>query len=424
MSFIPERVVAQSVKIRHYLLLLAVALLPFSIAGVNVSIILATVITLILSIEAGSATLRSIVKNPVVILLFLYYLLLGIGLLYSQNVDRGFKILEGYLIFPTIIVLFGSGISTASASESETSKQNRNYSIVFVTSITLATVYCLGWAFYNNILERGLFGGFNHWFFTYKLLVKPLHFQPIYFAMYVLVAMCLIVDLLRNKTIGKYVLVLNGLFLLGFLILLSARTQIALFLGLFGLGVILYFFKEGKKAFMKLFVLIVLIGIVGFGMSQNKIVSQRFTELFEKDQSKVHFAGTSVRMQKWESSITLISQNLWYGVGTGDDETELINQFIKDDFSLGVQRKYNSHNQFLTVLIRHGIIGFLIFGSMLFFLLRIGLKEKNWIMIFILLVSIGSMFTESILERNKGMMLFCFFSLLFADHRRPLINQK
>ena len=73
----------------------------------------------------------------------------------------------------------------------------------------------------------------------------------------------------------------------------------------------------------------------------------------------------------------------------------------------------NAHNQFISMLIKFGILGLLIFIATLYYGFRVSIREKDLLLFaFLFVVAIVS-FSENIIDRDKGIYFYSiFFSLL------------
>jgi O-antigen ligase len=132
-------------------------------------------------------------------------------------------------------------------------------------------------------------------------------------------------------------------------------------------------------------------------------------------------SGSSVmqRIEYSKASFKLISKNFWMGVGTGDIEYKLINQYTQMGSELKAKFRFHAHNQFLAIFITFGVFGFLWF---LFALIYPAVKEKgfsDYFFITFFLIIIFSMFSDDTIETQAGATLFAFFYsfLLFGKKR-------
>lgn len=103
-----------------------------------------------------------------------------------------------------------------------------------------------------------------------------------------------------------------------------------------------------------------------------------------------------------------------FGYGSGDYEEPLQEQFLKNGFQEGYDRKFGSHNQYIETLLECGAVGLGIMAAMLFAPLFIerkhrGKSDKRLTAIVIAAVAI-EIFFESILGRQMGIL---FVALLY-----------
>ena len=88
-------------------------------------------------------------------------------------------------------------------------------------------------------------------------------------------------------------------------------------------------------------------------------------------------------------------------------------QYKKDGYDYMYKKNYNSHNQYLQVLLDHGIFGFLILAFFTFGMLYASLKQKDFIYALFLAIMILNFMTESVLETQSGVIFFAFFNTVF-----------
>jgi hypothetical protein len=118
------------------------------------------------------------------------------------------------------------------------------------------------------------------------------------------------------------------------------------------------------------------------------------------------------RIELWKSSVQLIKNHPWVGVGTGDAADVFAAWLFVQD-SLLKKTDLRSHNQFLTFTIAFGIIGLFVF---LFALIYPAVKQRifwDFLYLSFFLIAFISMLTEDTLETQAGVTFFAFFSCLF-----------
>ncbi len=115
----------------------------------------------------------------------------------------------------------------------------------------------------------------------------------------------------------------------------------------------------------------------------------------------------NARIMLWETSIHIIKDNIWFGVGSGsvDKATERAYKELEIN-----QKINNSHNQFLQSFVEHGLIGG---GALLTLFLSMfikSIKQKKTILFFFIIIMGTNFMFESMLNRILGSQFFGFWS--------------
>jgi len=143
---------------------------------------------------------------------------------------------------------------------------------------------------------------------------------------------------------------------------------------------------------------------------QNRI----YTTFFELDHyQKFGYAegfSLGMRLEYWKTAWRIIEKNMYLGVGTGDVQDSFNLQYHLDESSLSQKNRRRAHNQFLTIWLTYGLLGFLFFVIYLFYPLRNRLTE--FYPIFFLIVVL-SFLTEDTLETQAGVTFFAYFNSLY-----------
>lgn len=111
-------------------------------------------------------------------------------------------------------------------------------------------------------------------------------------------------------------------------------------------------------------------------------------------------------------SLSIIKDNLLFGVGTGDYQDMLEKSYDEIHFKSGMGLKLNNHNQYLTEFLKTGILGGLCFIYLLFLLAREASLSNKYFVYFVGFFIVGSLL-ESYLSRQHGIVVFSFFLPLF-----------
>ena len=142
---------------------------------------------------------------------------------------------------------------------------------------------------------------------------------------------------------------------------------------------------------------------------QAQIKARGSKKILQKSEPEQEVDGITARIILWKSALNLFKNNPVLGVGTGDIKDELMQEYLKFDFQEGVQKKFNCHNQYLQFAATLGIIGILVFLMIFVIPLKEAYQAKNIVVILFLMLVLGNVFFESMLETNAGLLFFCFF---------------
>ncbi|WP_170309899.1 O-antigen ligase family protein [Seonamhaeicola maritimus] len=176
-------------------------------------------------------------------------------------------------------------------------------------------------------------------------------------------------------------------------------------------------YRELKKRYSKniikrVFVLFLMITILGFF---NKFTREKVLFTFyeivdistvDKFTNKKPFDGVGFRAAIWKSSVQAIKESPFFGYGIGDAQYVLNSKYSNNSTYdvIGM----NSHNQYLQFMVYYGVILFLIIMASLFYIIKRIIKIKDLFLFYVWFVLLSFCFTESILNRQWGVVLFAF----------------
>jgi O-antigen ligase len=110
------------------------------------------------------------------------------------------------------------------------------------------------------------------------------------------------------------------------------------------------------------------------------------------------------------------------GVGTGDASDELKKEFKNRGYINGYYDNLNAHNQFLEILLENGLIGLILFLTILGYMSYIAISQRNILSgLFIIMMFVFFMF-ETVLNRLSGISFFAFLSFLLIHIKTRLVN--
>lgn len=120
---------------------------------------------------------------------------------------------------------------------------------------------------------------------------------------------------------------------------------------------------------------------------------------------KEEWNGVAIRKAIWTCSWDVVKDNPLFGVGTGNEQDELQKVYLNRKFYLAAHyNKFNAHNQYIQIIVGTGVIGFvLIFGASAWSFWRL---RSSRLFLYALTAVLIAMLTESMLETNKGCLIF------------------
>lgn len=159
-------------------------------------------------------------------------------------------------------------------------------------------------------------------------------------------------------------------------------------------------------------------------IDSNPIDNRIYTVIWEFDKLiyEPNPEGHSVtqRLEFWQTGWEILKQNLVFGVGTGDLEIEYKGMYQKLDSNLAKEFQLRAHNQYLSIAIALGLVGFLVLIASIalpFFTLK---NANTYLYIGFSIILYLSMINEDTLETQAGVTLYAFFNSFFLYALRSL----
>ncbi|MFM7662106.1 MAG: O-antigen ligase family protein [Bacteroidota bacterium] len=133
-------------------------------------------------------------------------------------------------------------------------------------------------------------------------------------------------------------------------------------------------------------------------------------------------SGNQARLVIWTITCQIISEHPM-GVGLGNLEEEMQHKLDKLKQRELMEKNYNPHNQFLQITAEIGVIGLLLFTSILWFTCRFAWKRKDDLLLFLALSLVLNSLFESMLQRQSGIVFYTMLICLFV-HTLPIFKAK
>ena len=404
-------------KLKLILVLLYVLFLPYNLFYTTIIFITLFIVTLI---DINKEKIKSIPKH-----VWIFQLIYFIGILFynlSINKTEASYILERQLVillFPLILPL-----------AIKINQANINLILLTLTlTCFLSLIYLFIYLFYFILYElklpffKTLVSGyfFNHEF------SKPIAIHATYYSLYITLCILYTIQLLNklHKFLTKLILIFIIMLLyVGLFFLASRNSLICVFIIL--LFVYPFFNLINKKKYL-------LISILFFGFSffiilNTNYLKKRFYGEFISDIKLLNnnndYSYTEPRIERWNCALDLIQKSPLIGYGTGDEIIMLKTEYSKKGLFISYLENFNAHNQYLSYLIKSGVIGFSLFLFSFIFYSYLAIKDKNFIYLSFLILLLVGFLTENILDSNKGIVFFAFFNTLFGYLSIDNLNNK
>ena len=351
--------------------------------------------------------------NTKLFLFFIFYFSINLfSLLYTQNLEYGFNRLGGVLPFFYIPLTF---------------------CVISNSEIIIEKGFLFRWNFLFNLSSLLFLIAFCFIFylqgisFTYNNIrtvlekIPLIGIHPIYSSILSVLGIVLSFYVFNeNKKINIFFIIIQTILL----ILSGARsTFIAFIIVIF----LLIFMSRLGKAYKYL----IIISSVLF-LSSLFVINSDFKKRFKEvilpvSYSKVDINNsTSIRNAIWRCSLIEIQKsNIFIGNGIGDVPTIL--QECYDCEYHELDKFYNTHNQYFSIILGMGILGLVAFISFILYFIRLALISKNKYLLVLIIFYLYMFVFENILERKSGILPFLFFTFFifhfFTKQKQNLLNE-
>ena len=340
-------------------------------------------------------------------LFMLFLLTQGLSLFFDSDTTLWWKSLEKksvFLIIPALLLVI----------DQKKFKLEKWAITGFISGLTLSGIIMIVTA-----IQRSINGnGFAPW--SYHEFASPLQLGAIYLSWYYAVALIYLTSR-KTDVINPIFKIILILFFLILLLLLASKLFIILTIP-FVFYVLLSKTKvvRHKLAFLIIFLSLLSAAAIPFSYRMSELSNTDFKVL--KQESFAYdtpFNGLTFRLIQWRFAAEILNrESAWItGVGINSSRQKLDDHYVSKGIytgnpDLGDQGYigYNYHNQYLETLVSSGVFG-------LFFLLLIILniffsrKDKLLFPLYVYIVTILFFVTESVLERQAGIIFFCLIVL-------------
>jgi len=420
---------ARTIRHKHIMvgaLIAALVFLPYSVKLCHAALIMLIVNWLF---EGAWRHKASIINKSLLLqLLLLLFFLQVVGLLFADNMIRGWFSLEKKIFFVAVPLALATSVIKL-----QKVVLDRIFG-VFVLNCVLATIICLAgaWKEMTSLATTASLTDpsdvalgateYPYWFeFSYIHLADTIGLHPTYFSLYLAVCVLLLLDALPSFHNRWLRILAMGLivYLAIFIILLAARIVIA--------GACLVLMYLMVRSFMRkqrsLGMVVVAASLLSaFVLVVNPVTHYRSIEelrattwVIERD---THYTtAAQIRLSLWWLSMrAILKANPLTGVGTGDVEKAMATTSAAYGITNSI-RSFDPHNQYLFIWLAN--------GAPACFVLILSFALPAWwarscgdpMLVGFLFLFAGVCITECALELQKGIAFFGLMSGLMFFHR-------
>lgn len=185
---------------------------------------------------------------------------------------------------------------------------------------------------------------------------------------------------------------------------------------------------EGVEKLTDVEVMAIQNGVANYRYLDKLSFSDRLYEIlweFEDYRRNGNPSGHSVvqRFEYWKAALNIIKENKMIGVGTGDVAAAYKEEYIKMNSPLEERFRKRAHNQYLTIAVTFGAVGFIWFLFSIFYPVFRHRFKLGYLYNVLLVISLLSFISEDTLESQAGLTFFAFFNSFFLFCNKLLRNE-
>jgi O-antigen ligase len=392
-------------RISYYHLVCFLIALPFDFFYSELVLISFGIHTLI---HIQKEKTKNIFTKPVLILSAVY--LLGFAaILYSPDKPEAVNVATKQLAILIVPVLFA-------LTSLNLEKYKWNLIVIFGFTCTLTILYLYADALYTilslKLPPASLFSGsfMNHNF------SKPIQIHATYLSLYSTFSLlAFLYVILKTKNLKqRWIYIIAAIILAAGMLQLSSRAVFIAFLLILNLIFPVFLFHGKKRlaffvvaTLLSAFTLTIIFTLDSF---KERYISELRSDL-EANSNIIEDAEP--RLTRWNAIMELIKKSPVTGYGSGSEKELLKDKFFEKKLFTSYLHEFNAHNEYLSFLIKTGLIGLALFIYVLYFGFAAALQKQDILfLIFMTLIAIVAI-SENFLDVNKGIFFYSFFFSLF-----------
>jgi|SaaInlStandDraft_1057018.scaffolds.fasta_scaffold04076_3 O-antigen ligase len=379
---------------------LALATLPFLKANYNSKVIILWAVVVLVSFfkinRKHKFNINDMVYTLPFFMFFFYEIFSG-----SFNLSRIILVLP-FLIFPTIFLLKPKFINEYIF--------NLSFLIFQISVLLQSFIYLFVFLKENSIFKLLDISSHNIPFFReYVTNNYLIELHPTYFSSFLLFSITISLFKFIKKRFFHFFNIISSLF---FIVLFSSRIIILLLLLTFVCYIIFIAYKNRKKESLIIGVIVLTVFLF---IANTKVVKDRFYEIKEQMNNPIvgsYYNSSNTRLAIYKCDYLLIKEVPFFGFG--NNLQIKLNQCYADNnnsefYQISV---FNTHNYYFNLILYGGWFFLFLFLIYLFFIFERIKKNPLHLFVFIQFLLIN--LTENYLSRHYGIVLFCYFVVIFV----------
>jgi O-antigen ligase len=349
------------------------------------------------------------------------FFITAFGMLYSTNTAQALAMLGrqvAIVLLPAILALNSLDVA--------------KYRTHILCAFSLACAAAIGYLYLDAFLTIRYYGlplssilsaaFINHNF------SEPLGMHATYLSMYALLSFIFLVQSFRGIysriwkffSLGTMLLLAAGLLQLGSRAVLLAGVIIAVII------LPVYFLKRRNRMLGFGISLAAILAIIITPILLSSTLKDRYINDLGRDLGKKSedYSNTTPRIERWKLALEMIRASPVTGYGSGDETDLLTEKYFEHKYYNAYLFRLNSHNEYISFLLRSGIIGLLVYLLVLLSGFRAAIRTKDLLFLSFMIIIATISCSENILDVNKGIFFYAFFFSFFlaakSSQRRPV----
>ena len=332
-----------------------------------------------------------------------------LSMIYSSDKKEGMDILgrqSAIVLLPVLFVLNGLDLAAYRI------PLLKIFAFTCVASILYLYTDAVRTLFYFHLPIANLFSSafINHNFSA------PLDMHATYLSMYIALSIATIIYFLTQSPLPqkKAMYYLCLLILAAGLIQLSSRAVVISLLVIINIAFPLLLLK-GKRRWLFITMATLFSVVCIFLLTTVNSFKVRYIGDLKNDltQTAVNNELMEPRIVRWKLAMKIVAEQPLIGHGNGSEKHLLRETYFEHKLYISYLNSFNAHSEYISFLIRFGLIGLLVYLYIIFYGFKLALKRYDFLFTSFLIILTVVSISENILDVNKGIFFFSFFLPFF-----------